>query len=106
MTFNLSMSGSDLLLLLPELFLVGWLCLVLIVDFSFRRILQEHIAYLSIGGLAATLGILAWFDMAGINGTLFGTMFVVDRLALFFKIFVVGATVLVILVSIVFFELL
>ncbi|HET6674257.1 MAG TPA: NADH-quinone oxidoreductase subunit N [Nitrospiraceae bacterium] len=100
MTFDLSMSGSDLLLLLPELFLVGWLCLILIVDFSLRRVLQEHIAYLSIAGLVATLGILAWFDIAGITGTLFGKMFVVDRLALFFKMVVVGATVLVILLSI------
>ena len=100
MNFTLTMSGSDLLLLLPELFLVGWLCFVLIVDFSFRRVLHEHLAYLSIAGLAVTLGILAWFDITGITGTLFGKMFVVDRLALFFKLFVVGATILVILVSI------
>jgi NADH-quinone oxidoreductase subunit N len=100
MNFTLTMSGADVLLLLPELFLIGWLCLVLIVDFSFRRMLQEHIAYLSIAGLAITLILLASFDVQAISGTLFGHMFVVDRLALFFKMFVVGATILVILLSI------
>jgi NADH-quinone oxidoreductase subunit N len=100
MNFTLTMSGADVLLLLPELFLIGWLCLVLILDFSFRRMLQEHIAYLSVAGLAATLVLLAWFDVQGITGTLFGHMFVVDRLALFFKMFVIGATILVILLSI------
>ncbi len=100
MTFTLTMSASDLLLLLPEMFLTVWLCVVLIVDFSFPRMRQEQLAYLSIVGLVATLGILAWFDLTGLSGELFGNMFVLDRLALFFKMLIVGATVLVILVSI------
>ena len=33
MTFSLTLSASDLLLLLPELFLTLWLCVVLAVDF-------------------------------------------------------------------------
>jgi NADH-quinone oxidoreductase subunit N len=100
MNFTLTMSGADLLLLLPELFLTAWLCVLLIVDFSFRRIQQEHLAYLSVAGLAATFACLAWFDVNGISGSLFGRMFVVDRMALFFKIFIAGATILVILLSI------
>ncbi len=100
MTFTLNMSGADLLLLLPEMFLTFWLCLVLIVDFSFPRTRHEQLAYLSIAGLVATLGILAWFDIGGLSGELFGNMFVVDRLALFFKMLIVGATVLIVLVSI------
>ncbi len=100
MNFTLSMSPSDLLLLLPELFLTAWLCFVLIVDFSFKRIVQEQLAYLSILGLAITFGCLAWFDVSGISGTLFGKMFVVDRMALFFKMLILGATMLVILISI------
>ena len=94
------MSGADLLLLLPEMFLTFWLCVVLIVDFAFPRTRQEQLAYLSIAGLVATLGVLAWFDFTGLSGELFGNMFVLDRLALFFKMFIVGATILVILVSI------
>ena len=59
MTFSLTMSSSDLLLLLPEIILTSWLCLVLIVDFSFPRLPKEQLAYLSIAGLAGTLGCLA-----------------------------------------------
>ncbi|MGQ0811465.1 MAG: NADH-quinone oxidoreductase subunit N [Nitrospiraceae bacterium] len=100
MNFTLTMSASDLLLLLPEMFLTFWLCVILIVDFSFPRLPKEQLAYLSVAGLVMTLGCLAWFDRSGISGTLFANMFVVDRLALFFKMFVVGATVLVILASV------
>jgi NADH-quinone oxidoreductase subunit N len=100
MTFSLTMTPSDLLLLLPEMLLTFWICLVLIVDFSFRRLPKEQLAYLTIGGLAITLGCLAWFDVTGITGTLFANMFVVDRMALFFKILIVVATMLVIMASI------
>ena len=99
MTFALTMTSSDLLLLLPELLLTCWLCLVLIVDFSFPRLPKEQLAYLSMVGLAATLGSLIWLDVAGVTGSLFAHMFVVDRMALFFKMFIVGSTILVILAS-------
>ena len=100
MTFSLIMSPSDLLLLLPEIILTCWLCLVLIVDFSFPRLPKEQLAYLSIAGLVGTLACLGWFDFSGISGTLFADMFVVDRMALFFKIFIVVTAILVILTSI------
>ncbi len=100
MTFNLTMSAADLLLLLPEIFLTLWLCAVLTVDFTVRRLPQQQLAYLSVAGLLAVLAVLIWFDQTGISGTLFDRMFVVDGLALFFKIFIVGATVIVILVSV------
>jgi NADH-quinone oxidoreductase subunit N len=38
--------------------------------------------------------------MAGITGALFANMFVLDRMALFFKMFIVGSTILVILASV------
>jgi NADH-quinone oxidoreductase subunit N len=41
-----------------------------------------------------------WFDVDHISGALFGNMFVLDRMAIFFKIFIVGSTALVILVSV------
>jgi NADH-quinone oxidoreductase subunit N len=80
--------------------LTFWICLVLVVDFVFPRLPKEQLAYLSIGGLAITLGCLIWFDMTGITGTLFANMFVVDRMALFFKMLIVVATMLVIMASI------
>ena len=100
MNFELTMSFADLLLLLPEILLTVWLCVVLIVDFALPRLSKEQLAYLSVVGLVATLGCLAWFDLNQISGTLFGDMFVLDRMALFFKMFIVGATILVILASI------
>ena len=46
MTFVLPMSFPDLLFLLPEILLTSWLCLILIVDFSFPRLHNEQLAYL------------------------------------------------------------
>jgi NADH-quinone oxidoreductase subunit N len=100
MSFDLSLSLADLLLLLPEIFLTIWLCVVLIVDFAFPRLPKEHVAFLGVAGLVATLGCLVWFDLNHISGALLGNMFVLDRVALFFKIFIVGATILVILASV------
>ena len=100
MTFTLTMAPSDILLLLPEILLTSWLCLILIVDFSFPQLRNEQLAYFSIVGLVATLGCLAWFDFADITGTLFANMFALDRMALFFKMFIVGSTILVILASV------
>ncbi|MFO0699767.1 MAG: NADH-quinone oxidoreductase subunit N [Nitrospira sp.] len=100
MSFVLNLSFSDLLLLLPEIFLTCWLCVVITVDFVSPQMPKERLAYLSVGGLLATLGCLAWFDVNQVSGTLFGNMFVLDRMAIFFKIFVLGATILVILASI------
>jgi NADH-quinone oxidoreductase subunit N len=99
MTFDLTLSAADLLLLLPEIFLTCWLCVVLIVDFSCPRLPHTRLAHLSVMGLAITLLCLVWFDVAGVSGTLFNNMFVLDRMAIFFKMFVVGSTALVILTS-------
>src|SRR5215210_1501443 len=100
MNFELTLSFSDLLLLSPEILLTVWLCAILIVDFAFPRLPKDQIAYLSVAGLALTLGTLAWLDLNHMSGALFGNMFVLDRMALFFKMFIVGATILVILASI------
>src|SRR5688572_31924829 len=80
MTFSLTMTSSDLLLLLPEILLTFWLCFILIVDFSFPRLHNEQLAYFTIAGLVATLGCLVWFDIDGITGTLFANMFALDRI--------------------------
>lgn len=100
MTFDLTLSGSDLLLLAPEMFLTIWLCVVLAVDVTFKQIDHENLAYLSVGGVIATLINLIWFDYAGVQGTLFKDMFVLDGVAIFFKILVLISTALVLLASI------
>ncbi len=100
MTFDLTLTGSDLLLLAPEIFLTLWLCVVLAVDFTIKNIDHENLAYLSVGGVIATLINLIWFDYVGVNGALFKDMFVLDGLAIFFKIIVLLSTALVLLISI------
>ena len=100
MTFDLTLSGSDLLLLAPEMFLTIWLCVVLAVDCTRRTINHETLAYLSVGGVVVTLVTLIWFDYAEIHGALFKDTFVLDGVAIFFKIFVLMATALVILCSV------
>ena len=100
MTFDLTLSGSDLLLLLPEMFLTAWLCVVLAVDCTRRTINHRTLAYLSVGGVVVTLVTLIWFDYADIRGALFKNTFVLDGVAIFFKIFVLAATGLVLLCSV------
>ncbi|HEX9742811.1 MAG TPA: NADH-quinone oxidoreductase subunit N [Nitrospiraceae bacterium] len=100
MTFTLTLSPADLLLMLPELFLTLWMCLILAIDFSLPRFSKRDLAYLSVLGLAAVLANLIWYDRAGVTGTLFNHMFVLDRMAIFFKIFIVTTTILVILASV------
>ena len=88
MTFSLNLTGSDLILMLPEIILTLWLCGVLIVDFAMPKLPKEQLAYLSVCGLAIVLANLLWFDMERVSGTLFANMFVLDRMALFFKILI------------------
>ncbi len=99
MTFNLTLTGADLLLLLPEIFLTLWLCLVLSLDFSLKRITHQQLGHLCIGGLGVTALILFWFDQTGTTGALFKDMFVLDHMAIFFKIFIVVATAVVLSIS-------
>lgn len=100
MTFDLTLSGSDLLLLAPEMFLTVWLCVVLAVDCTRRTINHQTLAYLSVGGVVAALVMLVWFDYADVRGAMFKDTFVLDGVAIFFKIFVLVATVLVLLCSV------
>ena len=65
-----------------------------------RKVQHQTLAYLSIGGVIVTMFTLIWFDQVGITGALFKNMFVLDRLAIFFKIFILIATALVLFISI------
>ncbi|HZC67422.1 MAG TPA: NADH-quinone oxidoreductase subunit N, partial [Nitrospirales bacterium] len=100
MTFNLNLSLSDLLLMLPELWVTLWICVVLCVDFLMPRMSQRTVAGLSVAGMSVALVFLLGYYADGTSGVLFKGMFVLDRLALFFKILVVGTSLLVLLSSI------
>jgi len=99
MTFDLQLSLSDLLLMLPELWMTLWICVVLCVDFLLPRLSQRTIAALSVSGLGVVLCVLLGYYALGTHGLLFKGMFVLDGLALFFKIFVVVSAMLVLLAS-------
>jgi len=99
MEFTLTISAADLLLMLPELLLTGLVCLVLVLDFSFPRIGKGTLAWLTVAGFVGILASLVWMFAAGVQGTLFNNMFVLDAFAVFFKIVVVVATLLVLLAS-------
>src|SRR2546426_11237165 len=96
MTFTLTLSGADLLLLLPEMLLTVWLCVVLTVDFAMPRLPKDRLAYLSVAGLAGGLAHLGWVDPAGVGGAPFAHMFVGDPLPGVFQIFHLGGTLPVI----------
>lgn len=100
MTFSLSLSLSDLLLMLPEIVLTLWVCAILAVDFAWPKLPKIHIASLSVLSLVSTLACLVWLDLSHVTGALFRNMFVLDRMAIFFKIFIVAATLMVVLASI------
>jgi NADH-quinone oxidoreductase subunit N len=99
MEFTLTISAADLLLMLPELLLTGLVCLILVLDFSFPRIGKGTLAWLTVAGFVGILASLVWMFAAGMQGTLFNNMFVLDAFAVFFKIVVVVATLLVLLAS-------
>ncbi|TLY21116.1 MAG: hypothetical protein E6K68_06905, partial [Nitrospirae bacterium] len=90
MTFDLNLTVSDLLLVLPEVWVTLWICVVLCVDFLRPRTSQRTIAGLSVAGMGVALVFLLGYYADGTSGVLFKGMFVLDRLALFFKILVIG----------------
>ena len=100
MTFDPPLSLSDLLLLLPELWVTLWICVVLCVDFLMPRLSQRTIAGLSVAGMGVALVFLLWYYADGTGGVLFKGMFVLDRMALFFKVLIVATSLLVILASV------
>lgn len=99
MEFNLAFSFSDLILLLPELLLTGLIGIVLVVDFTFPKVSKNALAWTTVVGLCGVLASLAWMWGNGIQGSLFKHTFVLDPFAVFFKVIVVLATILIVLAS-------
>ncbi|HXC62283.1 MAG TPA: NADH-quinone oxidoreductase subunit N, partial [Nitrospiria bacterium] len=100
MEFTLSLTAQDMALLLPEFFMTVLLTVVLFLDFIFPRMNKNILAYLSIAGMIGMIALLVGYFIDGTTGTLFKQMYVLDPLAIAFKIFILFATVLVFLASI------
>ncbi len=99
MEFNLAISFSDLWLMLPEILLTGLVLVVLFVDFTFPKVSKHTLGWITVGGLCGILASLVWMWASGIQGALFKHTFVLDPFAVFFKIVVILATILVVLAS-------
>ncbi|MFQ5949429.1 MAG: NADH-quinone oxidoreductase subunit N, partial [Nitrospiria bacterium] len=96
----LNLSELDLSLLAPEIWMTLLACLVISIDFLCPKMHKNGLAILSMAGIVLIILQLTGFFVSGKSGTLFSTMFVLDPLAIFFKIFVLVSTLLIILSSI------
>ncbi len=91
-------SVNDFLLVLPELFLLGMICTVLVID-VFLRDAQRNVTYwLSQFTLAVTAALVLIAD-PGIKTVAFAGTFVSDPLAVLLKLFVLGVTIAVFVYS-------
>lgn len=96
----LNWADLNLILMAPELWMTLLSCVVLAIDFIWPKVSKTKLGYLSIAGMGLITLQLVGFAIQGKNGTLFNAMFVLDPLAIFFKIFILVSTILVVLVSI------
>jgi len=100
MEFTLTFTAQDMALLLPEFLMTLLFTTVLFLDFLFPRMNKNILAYLSIIGMTGIMALLLGYFVTGTAGTLFKQMYVLDPLAIVFKVFVLFATILVFLASI------
>jgi len=73
---------------------------ILAIDFIFPKVSKTHLAYASAIGMGMIGLQLIYFFASGVTGVLFGNMFVLDQFAIFFKIFLLFSTILILLSSI------
>jgi NADH-quinone oxidoreductase subunit N len=89
----------NLTLISPELWMTLLSCVVLSIDFLAPQFSKKGLAALSIIGMALIILHLVAMARFGVQGALFNTMFVLDPLAIFFKIFILFSTILLLLAS-------
>jgi len=99
MEFTLTFSWADFLLILPDTLMTLLICLVLFLDFLFPKISKNTLGYISVLGMMILMGLLGGYFAADIQGTLFKDMFALDSFAIFFKLFVLLSSILIILSS-------
>ncbi len=77
-------------MLMPELFLFLWAILVFLIDLFFLKEKKDVLAYVSLLGLAITLVLICIVP----EGRTFGTSFISDGFAFFFKIVFIASTMI------------
>ncbi len=96
----LNLADIDLSLLAPELWMTLLACVVLSIDFAFPKVNKRSLAYLSMAGMGLISLQLVYYFASAKSGLLFNGMFALDALAIFFKLFVLLATILIVLSSV------
>jgi len=96
----LNFSEINFSLLAPELWMTLLVCAVISIDVLCPKLRKDKIAYISLAGTGLICLQLVSFFVSEKSGSLFGNMFVLDALAIFFKIFILVSTLLIILSSI------
>jgi len=89
---------NDLLVMLPEIYLAGAACLLLLVDVFLREEQRGAIHWMAIAVLLVGIYLLIFGQPLG-TATAFGGMFVRDSMAEILKIFVLAATAIVFVMS-------
>ncbi len=88
--FNL----NDLMLLLPECFLAGAICVLLLLDLFLPQTYRDITHWLAIGILVIT-GALVWNGQSDTAAAAFHGMFLHDGISVLLKLFILGLTGLV-----------
>lgn len=97
---SLTLADLQLSLIAPELWMTLLTCVILSLDFACPKLSKPKLAYLSIAGMGLITLQLVGYAIEGKSGISFGGMFVLDQLALFFKIFILLSTIVMTLASI------
>ena len=96
----MSLYGTDLLALLPELIVVVTACLVIALDPITPASRRDLLAWLSLGSLALCLGLtMGQIGTLNIRVSAFSDLVVVDAYARFWKVLLYGVTGLTIVLS-------
>lgn len=96
----MTLADLNLKLIAPELWMTLLASMVLMIDVFCPKLSKPKLAYFSVAGMALITAQLITYALDGTSGTSFSSMFVLDPLAIFFKIFILLSTMLMILASI------
>ena len=97
----MKLSGSDWLLLSPELLLTAAGLLVLSLSVFVDKAKEEFLAFLTLLSVAAAMALVLFLSgYSGRGGSILGGMFVLDNFAVFFKLLMLTSIALTVLASV------
>ena len=97
----MKISGTDWLILSPELFLTAAGLLILAISVFFDKAKEEFLAYLAILFTGVTIGLVAFISgYPGREKPILAGMFVMDNFAVFFKVLMLVSIILTALASV------